>query len=126
MVGLIDAHRDANGLAPLNWDDRLGEAAQDHSQNMVDRNFFNHTNPDGKTPRDRITAKGYTASWWGENIYKSASGDPTAHSCYSAWLNSPGHNANMLNTNYTEIGIGQATNGAGATLWTAVFGKPQG
>ena len=116
FVTLMNEHRVSIGLAPLTWDVRVAAVAQAHSQDMVDRNFFSHTNPDGQSPFDRLTAAGISYSWAGENI---AYGYPTASSVLAAWLNSPGHRANIENPNYTQHGVGLVN-----TYWTHVFIKP--
>lgn len=122
LLNLINTHRDDNGQAPLTWDDRLGVAAQNHSDDMTAHGSSSHTGSDGSNPHDRIVAAGYPgASSWGENIFESAPNDPSAQSAFTWWKNSPGHNANMLSPNYARIGLGQATNGAGVTRWTTVF-----
>ena len=126
MLDLINDHRIASGKAALAWQDQLGEAAQEHSDDMVAHNYSSHTGFDGSSPRDRMVAAGYTPAWWGENINENPPGDPSAQSAFQAWVNSPDHNANMLNANYIHIGIGQATTGSGITRWTVVFGAPLG
>lgn len=124
VLALINAHRDDNGQAALTWNDQLGAAAQTHSDDMTANNFSSHTGSDGSTPLTRITNAGYpTPRYWGENIFQSAPNDPSAQSAFDWWKNSDGHNANMLNPNYTDIGIGQATDDAGITRWTTNFGS---
>lgn len=124
LLDLINAHRDADGKAPLTWDDRLGEAAQKHSDDMTANNFSGHNGSNGSSVRERLTAEGYPMSgYWGENVYESAPNDPSPEAAFAWWKNSPGHNANMLSANYTQIGIGQATSGAGITRWTTNFGS---
>ncbi|MCA9864652.1 MAG: CAP domain-containing protein [Thermomicrobiales bacterium] len=124
LLELINAHRDDNGRAPLLWDDRLSEAAQNHSDDMTAHKFSSHTGSNGSSVRDRLDAVGYPASgYWGENIYQSAPNDPSAQAAFTWWKNSDGHNANMLSTNFTRIGIGQATDSDGITRWTTDFGS---
>jgi hypothetical protein len=69
---------------------------------MIDRDFFSHTNPDGKNPGARIAAAGYSAWTWGENIAIHA-GAAEAHDML---FTSVGHRVNMLSNNYREIGVG--------------------
>ena len=116
FVGLVNEHRVSIGLSPLAWDGRVAAVAQAHSQDMVDRSFFSHTNPDGLSPFDRLAAAGISYTWAGENI---AYGYPTASSVLAAWLNSPGHRANIENPNFTHHGVGLVN-----TYWTHVFIQP--
>ncbi|BAU87675.1 allergen V5/tpx-1 family protein [Streptomyces laurentii] len=84
---------------------------------MAARDFFDHTNPDGDGPGERVTATGYQWSTYGENIAK---GQATAAEVMEGWMNSPGHRANILNCDFREIGIGLHT--SGGPYWTQVFG----
>lgn len=99
---------------PLTTDARLTHAARLHSYDMVVRDFFDHTNPDGKSPFQRMTAEGYVVSDAGENI---AAGNQTAESVMNGWMNSPDHCSNIMNPNFEHIGIGFYMN-----HWTQVFG----
>ena len=92
-------------------------AARRHSQDMGERQYFDHINPDGEDPGDRLSSAGYVASTWGENI---AFGYPDAESVVAGWMQSDGHCANILRPNFTEIGIGYAQ----GDLWTQVFAAP--
>ncbi|RMI30185.1 CAP domain-containing protein [Nocardia stercoris] len=87
---------------------------------MRDQGFFSHTDPDGTDPGDRIAAAGYTWQAYGENI---AQGQADANAVVTAWMNSPGHRANILNCGFTQIGIGIA-DGSGGPWWTQDFGTP--
>ena len=116
FVDQMNAHRVSIGLAPLAWRSDVAAVATAHSQDMTDRDFFSHTNPDGQSPGDRLTEAGITYSWWGENI---AWGYATGTSVLNAWLASPGHRANIENTNFTQHGVGKVGN-----IWTHVFLRP--
>lgn len=103
----------------LTVDDRLIVAAREHSADMVERDYFDHTTPDGEGPGDRAQAAGYPA-WGGENI---AAGYVTAEQVVDAWLDSDGHRANLLNCGFAAIGVGvvEAEDGNGY-VWTQAFG----
>lgn len=88
---------------PLAPHQSLINAARAHSQDMVDRDFFAHTNPDGKNPRDRMVAAGYTPRSWGENI---ADGYWTEVRLHEGLFLSPPHRVNLLSDNFREIGVG--------------------
>ncbi|MFF6777101.1 sigma-70 family RNA polymerase sigma factor [Streptomyces sp. NPDC012637] len=117
VIELANAERAKAGCGPLTEHSLLTRAAQGHSDDMAARDFFDHTNPDGADPGDRVTAAGYRWSTYGENIAK---GQRTPADVMEAWMNSPGHRANILNCSFKEIGIGIHT--AGGPYWTQVFG----
>lgn len=118
IVTLANKERARSGCGALTPNPLLERAAQGHSDDMARRNFFDHTNPDGQGPGDRITATGYSWFTYGENI---AMGQPTPESVMQAWMNSPGHRANILNCRFAEIGVGVVT--SGGPYWTQVFGS---
>ncbi|GAA2997042.1 hypothetical protein GCM10020229_06930 [Kitasatospora albolonga] len=120
VLDLVNTERAKNNCGPLKANGKLQAAAQGHSDDMAARNFFSHTNPDGKGPQPRIEAAGYEWSTWGENIAK---GQKDADSVMSSWMNSSGHRANILNCSFTEMGVGIHT-GSGGPWWTQVFGAP--
>ncbi len=91
---------------------------------MANHGFFSHNTLEGGPPDQRIAAAGSNFSRRGENIYKSAPNDVSALSAFTSWVNSSGHRANMLSSNFTQIGIGHATASDGRTHWTNTFGKP--
>ncbi|MEL6815609.1 MAG: CAP domain-containing protein, partial [Cyanobacteria bacterium J06598_3] len=90
-------------------------------EDMAAQNYFSHTGQDSSTPANRAIAADYSGSFVGENI---AAGYPNALDVFQGWLNSSVHKDNILNANYTEIGIGFATNAAAQydQYWTQVFG----
>ncbi|MFG2123707.1 sigma-70 family RNA polymerase sigma factor [Streptomyces sp. NPDC048710] len=118
VVALVNKERAAAGCGPLTENAQLEKAAQAHSDDMAARNFFDHTNPDGADPGQRITAAGYRWSTYGENIAK---GQQTPQSVMDSWMNSPGHRANILNCSFKEIGVG-VHKGSGGPWWTQDFG----
>ncbi len=107
----------------LTANDKLNTAAQGHAANMAAKNFFSHTGLDGKSPFDRMTAAGYKYSAAGENI---AAGNATVSATMTQWLNSPGHCANIMSKNFTQIGFGYDNNSAATYkhYWVQNFGKP--
>lgn len=127
VLRLTNAFRQQNGLRPLSYNSKLSNAAQGHSINMANQDFFSHTGKDGSTFSQRVTAAGYQWSFTGENI---AAGYSTPQAVVNAWINSPGHRAAMLNPNYQDIGIGYhyLANDTGQVnyyhYWTQNFGKP--
>ncbi len=109
----------------LLWHETLTQAARLHSLDMGENGFFDHVNPDGEAPWDRVEALGYT-NWAliGENI---AAGDSTAEGVMNGWMNSDGHCANIMDPNFTQIGVGLAEVPSSDYVyyWTQVFATPQ-
>ncbi|MFD7893877.1 CAP domain-containing protein [Streptomyces sp. NPDC059743] len=117
VLGLVNQERAKAGCAPVRADASLGALAQDFSEDMAARGFFDHTDPDGRTPWDRADAAG-VKGLGGENI---ARGQATAQAVMDSWMNSEGHRANILNCDYTRLGVG-VHNGSGGPWWTQDFG----
>ena len=120
VLGLVNQYRGQNGCRSLSFDGKLADAARKHSQDMATRRYFSHDTPDGVSMADRINAENYRWSMIGENI---AEGQKDADAVMTAWMNSPGHRANILNCKYTQIGIGLAYQGR-TPVWTQDFGTP--
>jgi uncharacterized protein YkwD len=108
----------------LSWHCTLEDVAYAHSRDMGDHNFFNHTGSDGLTVDGRVTNEGYDWSALGENI---AAGQQTIDIVMAAWLDSPGHCANIMHSVYTEFGAGSYNvDGSDYPIyWTQVFAKPR-
>jgi len=125
VYSLTNVERAANGVHPLAWNDLLGNAARDHSRDMGTRDYFSHDSPEGRTPGDRVTAAGYNWSAVGENI---AAGQATPAAVMQSWMNSPGHRANILSTNYCDLGVGYAyvSGSRYGHYWTQNFGRRRG
>jgi uncharacterized protein YkwD len=105
VVELVNQERWTNGqLPPLKHNDLLDSSSQTHSDDMAVRDFFAHCDLDtGTLPWDRMTAAGYSWNSAGENI---AAGYSSPSAVMAGWMASPGHRANILSTNYREIGVG--------------------
>jgi len=107
---------------PLTLNAQLNNAAQAHSQDQANTNTMSHTGSDGSDPGQRITAAGYNWQDWGENV---AYGYADVTSVMQAWMNSPGHCANIMDPVFTNIGVGEAAATNGTLYWTQDFGKPE-
>jgi uncharacterized protein YkwD len=116
VLALVNQQRAAAGCGAVAPDDSLAAVARGHSADMRDRGFFDHINPDGADPFDRAAAAGLAAR--AENI---AYGQADAAEVMDAWMNSPGHRANILNCSLTRLGVGVAE-GSGGPWWTQLFG----
>ncbi|MFI8189165.1 CAP domain-containing protein [Streptomyces sp. NPDC085946] len=119
VVDLTNRRRVRAGLRPVAPDPHLTAAAQAHSADMVARDFYSHTSPDGGRPWDRAAAAGSARRSIGENI---ACGQRSPAEVVEGWMNSPGHRANILGPGFTHIGIGFAGGGRAGTYWTQLFG----
>ncbi|MEU3980695.1 CAP domain-containing protein [Streptomyces sp. NPDC026672] len=119
VVDLTNRERRAAGLPPLAVDPLLTAAAQAHSADMVARDFYAHTSPEGSQPWDRAAAAGSRRRTIGENI---ACGQRSPAEVVDGWMNSPGHRANILKPDFTHIGIGFVGGGRAGTYWTQLFG----
>jgi len=105
FVSLMNAHRVSVGCAPLEWDGPVAAVAEAHSEDMVAREFFAHTNPDGASPWDRLGGAGISFNLAAENI---AWGYTSGEAVLSGWLGSPGHRSNIENCALTHHGVGLA------------------
>lgn len=130
-VCLLNHKRQRYGLRRLSGDRRLSRAAHRHNLDMVRRSYFAHVSRRGRDVGDRLAATGYTrgARWWmvGENLAWGAGSRSTPRRIMSAWMNSPGHRANILNSRFREIGIAVAFDapvsvGSPAATYTTTFG----
>jgi uncharacterized YkwD family protein len=115
VVALVNEQRAANGLAPLTLSQSLSDVARAKSQDMHDNNYFSHTSPTYGSPFDMLSAFGISYRTAGENI---AMGYSTPEAVMNGWMNSAGHRANILNANYTQIGVGYVADG---NYWTQEF-----
>lgn len=108
---------------PLAMESALLCAARVHSLDMAERGFFGHDNPDGEGPFDRMRRAGYRFSAAGENI---AAGQSTPQMVVQGWMDSAGHCRNIMNADYTELGVGyvQTDTAEFSHYWTQVFGEP--
>ncbi|WP_328719184.1 CAP domain-containing protein [Streptomyces sp. NBC_00247] len=117
VLDLVNQERSKAGCSPVTLSSSLTSLAQSFSQDMAARDFFDHTDPDGDTPWDRAAAAGIT-NLGGENI---ARGQADAQAVMDSWMNSEGHRANILNCDYTTLGVGVHI-ADGGPWWTQDFG----
>jgi uncharacterized protein YkwD len=117
VIALVNQERATAGCRPVTEDPKLAQLAQDFSDDMALRDFFDHTSPDGEDPWDRAKLSGIL-DLGGENIGR---GQTTAQAVMDSWMDSPGHRANILNCQYTTLGVG-AHFGDDGPWWTQDFG----
>jgi uncharacterized protein YkwD len=122
---LLNNERGAQGMGPLAEATGLTQPSQAYSGRMVAENFFAHESPDGGSLVDRLVAAGYVergGDWTvGENIAWGQGELATPRSIVAAWMASPGHRANVLTREYTEIGLGVVLGTPGDTTWGATY-----
>jgi len=126
---LLNRERSQRGLSRLRTEQHLERAAQNHSEDMGERYFYAHESPDGHGPTERLAAAGYAKPTHGENIHWGVEADATPARIVRDWMDSPGHRANVLRPEFSEIGIGvgdrapEPASGR-AAVYTTNFGGP--
>ena len=121
VVELVNKERAAQGLPALKFNAELSKVAEAKAADLRDKNYFSHTSPTYGSPFDMMKSFGikYTAA--GENIAKGYM-NPT--SVMNGWMNSPGHKANILNSSFTEIGVGYVAGANCSGYWVQMFIRP--
>jgi uncharacterized protein YkwD len=124
VLRLTNAERAKHGCGPLTADPNLLVSAGGHAEDMVDRHFFDHTNPDGEDPFERMRDAGFHGSSMAENI---AMGYSSAKAVVAGWMDSSGHRRNILNCDYNRLGVGydpgQIEEGYASGSWVQNFGR---
>lgn len=124
ILVLTNASRSQENVAPLTLNVKLNQAAQLKAQDMIADNYFAHTAPDGTKPWAFLKEAGYSYQAAGENL---AMDFTNAESVHTAFMNSPSHQKNILNSKYTEMGIAIISgklDGRDTILLVEFFGKP--
>jgi uncharacterized protein YkwD len=114
--------RGANGLAGLSLDSTLVAIARQRAQDMASNNYFSHTTLSGGNVFNIMDAYGYSYALAGENIARN--NYPTSQSvdvAMDGFMNSPGHRANILEPQFTRVGIGVAIDASGLIYYAVVF-----
>jgi uncharacterized protein YkwD len=126
VVRLVNEERARYDLPPLSWDFTLGDTARVHTVDMLCNRFAAHNNLSGEGPDARMLANGYDWFYFGENIAAGPS-YATPEKVVKAWMGSSHHRANMLNPNFTEIGVGFAFSLKSSydNYWTLDFGQQE-
>ncbi len=118
VVMLVNKERASNGLQSLALDSQLAKLAQMKAEDMAKNGYFSHTSPTYGSAFDMMKTYGVSYKTAGENIAK---GQKTAQSVMNGWMNSSGHRANILKSDYTKIGVGYAKASDGTTCWVQIF-----
>lgn len=118
-----NSERQKMGLKPVSENHSLDTAATLKAQNMFEENYWAHFSPSGKDPWGFISRSGYKFSYAGENLARNFT---TSQDVVKAWMSSPSHRENILNSNYQEIGIAVVDGillGQKTTLVVQMFGR---
>ncbi|MFD8383619.1 CAP domain-containing protein [Streptomyces sp. NPDC059679] len=118
VLALVNQERSKVGCEPVTADRKLSQLAQDFTDDMALRGFFDHLDPDGDTPWERAEQVGIL-NLGGENI---ARGQQDAQAVMDSWMNSAGHRANILNCTYKTLGVGVNFGDGDGPWWTQDFG----
>lgn len=121
VLKLVNAERSKAGLQPLTLSEKLTNIAYTKAKDMAEKNYFSHQSPTYGSPFDMLKQFGVSFSAAGENI---AAGQRSAEEVMNSWMNSSGHKANILNKNYTQLGVGFYRGGSYGTEWVQLFIKP--
>ena len=118
VLRLVNAERTKAGLSSLTLSEKLTAVANEKARDMAENNYFSHTSPTYGSPFQMLQQYGISYRSAGENI---AAGQRTPEEVMNSWMNSSGHRANILNSAYTEIGIGYYQGGSYGTYWVETF-----
>ena len=122
MIELVNVERTSRNLSPLQSHNRLSDLAAVKSQDMADKGYFSHTSPTYGSPFDMMNEFDFKYRAAGENI---AAGQRTPEEVVEGWMNSEGHRKNILNEQFTHIGVGYVEGGSYRTYWTQLFMTPR-
>lgn len=117
-VQLVNGQRKLHKAGKLQYDPKLSQIAQVKAEDMVKHNYFDHQSPTYGSVGNMLDRFNYQWKSYGENI---AHGYSSADSVVTAWLNSPGHRTNILNSKFTNIGVGYAIDTDGKPYWVHLF-----
>lgn len=117
MINLVNKERSLKGLKTLEYDSKLQEAARMHSSDMFKRGYFAHFSPEGESVADRAQKANVEFFVIGENLAFA----PSLELAHKGLMNSEGHRANILSTDFNKVGIGVMDGGIYGKMYTQVF-----
>ena len=118
MLAQVNQQRRQAGLSELKLSQGLTKVADIKAKDMRDNGYFSHTSPTYGSPFDMMKEFGINYTTAGENIAK---GQKSVEAVMNGWMNSEGHRANILNKNFTHLGVGYCTDASGNTYWIQMF-----
>ncbi|GMQ61662.1 CAP domain-containing protein [Vallitalea maricola] len=119
LINLINESRKQNGLKALTADNQLSEIARIKSKDMIDNNYFSHNSPTYGNPFDMLKNFGIQYLSAAENI----AGNKSVQEAHEALMNSPGHRKNILNPEFTHVGVGIQKGSKYGYMFTELFIK---
>jgi uncharacterized protein YkwD len=120
----VNQLREERGLAQLEWSDEIARCARQQSGRKVELRFEGHNDPERGSVAQRLRAAGIEWSRCGENIFMEKGWDDPVNFAIVFWWYSAGHQANMLDPNFTHTGVGLAQGADEAWFATQIFTKP--
>ncbi len=123
ILNYTNQYRAQQQLSALTMDEHVRDVARQHSLDMVERDFFDHANPDGENPGARLDKAGVTYTLWAENIARNQGYSDPAEKAMEQWIESPGHRANLINSSLTRLGVGVVAAGE-EYYYTQLFIRP--
>ncbi|MFW6036149.1 MAG: CAP domain-containing protein, partial [Halothermotrichaceae bacterium] len=117
LVSLVNQERRKNNLQPLSVDSEVTRVARIKAQDMVDNNYFSHYSPTYGSPFDMLDQFGVDYQYAGENLAQNVS----VERAHQALMNSSGHRRNILNPNFTHIGVGIKAKGRNGYIYVEMF-----
>ena len=117
VFNLINKQRKQNGLSSLSINSEVQNAARIKAKDMVDKNYFSHTSPTYGSPSDMLKSFNISYKTAGENI----AGNSSNSGAVTAWMNSPGHKANILNSSFNQTGIGVVSSPKYGKIYVQMF-----
>ena len=117
VFNLINQQRTSNGLSALKIDSEVQNVARIKAQDMVNNNYFSHTSPTYGSPFDMLKSYKVSYTTAGENI----AGNSSNSGAVTAWMNSSGHRANILNSSFTYTGIGVVSSPKYGKIYVQMF-----
>ena len=117
VFNLINKQRKQNGLSSLSINSEVQNAARIKAKDMVDKNYFSHTSPTYGSPFDMLKSFNISYKTAGENI----AGNSSNSGAVTAWMNSPGHKANILNSSFNQTGIGVVSSPKYGKIYVQMF-----
>lgn len=119
MISYINSERTKRGLSELNINPQLSKIAHLKAEDMLNNNYFSHTSPTYGSPFDMMKKFGISYTMAGENIAKNTD----VYKAHVALMNSEGHRANILNSSYTDVGVGVVHDNSGGIIVVEMFIK---
>lgn len=122
LIRKTNIERTRQGKQALKENGRLVLAAQAFAEDLASRGVLTHIDSKGRGPDGRARAEGYRWASLGENI---ANGYSTPKAVIRGWMDSAEHRANLLNSDFTEVGVGVMTDRNGKAVWVQMLARPR-